>query len=137
MTQSFSLALLDPGALLTFRETGSCEFTIPEILFDLAYPGQYKRIIKSVVLEASTGQSEPTTDPAPPIRNAEVSPRIPTPSRELPTEESHDDRTTTALFRSRCREISTAVTVLGPLRFPSSNMDDRRGSTASVAECPA
>jgi hypothetical protein len=48
MTQSFSLALLDPGALLTFRETGSCEFTIPEILFDLAYPGQYKRIIKAV-----------------------------------------------------------------------------------------
>jgi hypothetical protein len=47
VTQSFSLALLDPGALLTFRETGSCEFTIPEILFDLAYPGQYKRIIKS------------------------------------------------------------------------------------------
>ena len=33
---------------MTFRETGSCEFTIPEIFFDLAYPGQYKRIIKSV-----------------------------------------------------------------------------------------
>ena len=47
VSQSFSLALLDPGALLTFRETGSCEFTIPEVLFDLAYPGQYKRIIKS------------------------------------------------------------------------------------------
>jgi hypothetical protein len=47
VSQSFSLALLDPGALLSFRETGSCEFTIPEILFDLAYPGQYKRIIKS------------------------------------------------------------------------------------------
>lgn len=44
VSQSFSLALLDPGALLTFRETGSCEFTIPEIAFDLAYPGQYKRI---------------------------------------------------------------------------------------------
>jgi hypothetical protein len=47
VSQSFSVALLDPGALLTFRETGSCEFTVPEILFDLAYPGQYKRIIKS------------------------------------------------------------------------------------------
>ncbi|MGO9507522.1 MAG: hypothetical protein ACLPXZ_09330, partial [Mycobacterium sp.] len=47
VSQSFSLALLDPGALLTFHETGSCEFTVPEIVFDLAYPGQYKRIIKS------------------------------------------------------------------------------------------
>lgn len=47
VSQSFSVALLDPGALLTFRETGSCEFTVPEIVFDLAYPGQYKRIIKS------------------------------------------------------------------------------------------
>ena len=48
MTQSFSLALVDPSALLKLRETGSCEFTIPEILFDLAYPGQYKRVIKAV-----------------------------------------------------------------------------------------
>jgi len=38
MTQSFSLALIDPSALLTLRETGSCEFAIPEILFDLSYP---------------------------------------------------------------------------------------------------
>src|SRR5439155_22533986 len=98
---------------------------------------RWKRITRSVVLEASTGHRDPTTDPAPPIRKADVSPRIPTPSRELPTEESHEERTTTALFRRRCREISTAVTLLGPLRFPSSNIDDRKGSTASVAECPA
>ena len=58
MSQSFSLALLDPGALLTFRETGSCEFTIPEILFDLAYPGQYKRIIKTASISIpSSGTS--------------------------------------------------------------------------------
>ena len=50
MTQSFSLAQLDPKALLTLRETGSAEFTIPEVVFDLAYPGQYKRLIKSVQL---------------------------------------------------------------------------------------
>jgi Tc toxin complex TcA C-terminal TcB-binding domain/Neuraminidase-like domain/Salmonella virulence plasmid 28.1kDa A protein len=55
MSQSFSLALLDPGALLTFRETGSCEFTIPEILFDVAYPGQYKRIIKSARISIPSG----------------------------------------------------------------------------------
>jgi hypothetical protein len=50
MTQSFSLAQLDPRTLLTLRETGSAEFTVPEIVFDLAYPGQYKRLIKSVQL---------------------------------------------------------------------------------------
>ena len=50
MTQSFSLAQLDPKALLMLRETGSAEFTIPEVVFDLAYPGQYKRLIKSVRL---------------------------------------------------------------------------------------
>jgi len=91
VSQSFSLALLDPGALLTFRETGSCEFTIPEILFNLAYPGHYKRIIKSarisipsvvgpyttvsakLTLKDSKVRNQPTTDasalvtlPAPP-----------------------------------------------------------------------
>jgi Tc toxin complex TcA C-terminal TcB-binding domain/Neuraminidase-like domain/Salmonella virulence plasmid 28.1kDa A protein len=50
MTQSFSLALVDPSALLKLRETGSCEFTLPEVLYDLVYPGQYKRLIKSVRL---------------------------------------------------------------------------------------
>jgi hypothetical protein len=57
MSQSFSLAVLDPRALLTFRETGCCDFAIPEILFDLAYPGQYKRIIKSARI------SIPSTSP--------------------------------------------------------------------------
>ncbi|BAZ33812.1 hypothetical protein NIES4074_63260 (plasmid) [Cylindrospermum sp. NIES-4074] len=50
VTQSFSLVLLNPSALLTLRQTGSCDFTIPEIAFDLFYPGQYKRLIKSVRL---------------------------------------------------------------------------------------
>lgn len=48
VTQSFSLALLNPGELLKLRQTGTCEFTIPEIAYDFFYPGQYKRIIKSV-----------------------------------------------------------------------------------------
>src|ERR1051325_5557754 len=95
---------------------------------------RWKRIIRSAVLEASTGHKDPTTDPAPPIRKAEVRPRIPTPSREFPTDESHDDSTTTALFSKRCCAISTAVTLFGPERFPSSRIEDLSGSTASVAE---
>jgi hypothetical protein len=50
ITQSFSMALLSPDALLDLRQKGKCEFTIPEIAFDLFYPGQYKRFIKSVRL---------------------------------------------------------------------------------------
>lgn len=46
--QSFSVAGLDPRALLALRETGTCTFRIPESAFDLAYPGQYRRRIKAV-----------------------------------------------------------------------------------------
>lgn len=48
VTQSFSLAFLNPWALAILRQTGNCDFEIPEIVFDLFYPGQYKRLIKSV-----------------------------------------------------------------------------------------
>ena len=82
VTQSFSLALVDPQALLKLRETGSCEFTLPEVLFDLAYPGHYKRIITAarltipavtgpytnlgatLTLKSSRIRSTPSTDPA-------------------------------------------------------------------------
>jgi hypothetical protein len=46
--QSFSLALLAPRALVTLREKGTCTFSIPELAFDLTYPGQYRRRIKGV-----------------------------------------------------------------------------------------
>ncbi len=50
ITQTFSLALLAPEALIHLKEFGKCTFTIPELAFDLLYPGQYKRLIKSVRL---------------------------------------------------------------------------------------
>lgn len=50
ISQTFSLAALDPSQLQQLRESGSCEFTIPEWAYDLVYPGQYKRFIKSVRL---------------------------------------------------------------------------------------
>ncbi len=43
-----SLAQLDPLALIMLRETASCTFTIPEVLYDLDHPGHYFRRIKSV-----------------------------------------------------------------------------------------
>ncbi len=50
LTKPISLALFNPIALLQLRETGHCEVQIPEVLFDLDYPGQYMRRIKSVSL---------------------------------------------------------------------------------------
>jgi len=48
ITQHFSLTMLGADALLQLRETGECEFSIPELAFDVSYPGQYMRRIKSV-----------------------------------------------------------------------------------------
>ena len=48
--QSFSVAQFDPSALTLLRETGECAFNVPEIFFDLAYPGHYRRRIKAVRL---------------------------------------------------------------------------------------
>ncbi len=48
--QSFSLTQINPAALIDLRENGSCAFDIPEVFFDLFYPGQYRRKIKSVRL---------------------------------------------------------------------------------------
>lgn len=48
--QAFSLAQIDPNALLTLKTTGECEFSIPEFYFDIFYPGQYNRRVKSARL---------------------------------------------------------------------------------------
>jgi hypothetical protein len=48
--QAFSLTQLDPLALTSLRENGTCTFEIGEIHFNLFYPGHYRRRIKSVRL---------------------------------------------------------------------------------------
>ncbi|MEU9144234.1 neuraminidase-like domain-containing protein [Streptomyces sp. NPDC048349] len=48
LTKAVSLAQLDPNALLTLKETGSCYVSLPEALFDLDTPGHYLRRIKTV-----------------------------------------------------------------------------------------
>jgi hypothetical protein len=50
ITKHISLALIDPLALLRLKETGACEISLPEELFDLDFPGHYFRKIKSVSL---------------------------------------------------------------------------------------
>lgn len=48
ITQTFSLSMLSPSQLLRLRATGQCTISIPEIAFEALYPGQYRRVIKSV-----------------------------------------------------------------------------------------
>lgn len=50
LTKIVSLAQLDATALVRLREVGSCDFELPEVLFDLDHPGHYMRRIKSVSL---------------------------------------------------------------------------------------
>ncbi len=48
LTKSLSLAILDPLALINLRLTGRCSFRIPEVVFDLDFPGHFLRRIKFV-----------------------------------------------------------------------------------------
>ena len=48
--QAFSLTQIDPAALIQLKETGTCEFEVPEIFFNLFYPGHYRRRIKAARL---------------------------------------------------------------------------------------
>jgi hypothetical protein len=49
LTKHVSLRQLDPLALITLRETGTCTFDLPEEIFDLDWPA-YLRRLKSVAL---------------------------------------------------------------------------------------
>lgn len=48
ISRHVSISFINPAALLKLKEKGECEFDIPELLFDLDYPGHYFRRIKSV-----------------------------------------------------------------------------------------
>lgn len=50
ITRHVSLRQLNPLALLTLRATGTCQFTVPEWLYDRDCPGHYMRRIKTVAL---------------------------------------------------------------------------------------
>jgi len=50
ITKQVSLQQVNPLALLTLRETGTCEFELPEVIFDMDFPGHYMRRIKSVAI---------------------------------------------------------------------------------------
>ncbi|CAN5748130.1 hypothetical protein BH18ACI4_BH18ACI4_05180 [soil metagenome] len=57
LTKHVSLVSLAPEQFLALKETGACEFEIPEWLFDLDTPGHFRRRIKmvSVTIPCVTG----------------------------------------------------------------------------------
>ncbi|MCJ1439459.1 hypothetical protein MMC27_008853 [Xylographa pallens] len=50
VSKNVSLRQIDPLALVRLRENGSASFSVPEVLYDMDYPGHYYRRIKSVSL---------------------------------------------------------------------------------------
>lgn len=50
VSKSISLRQISPKALIELKETGTCEFALPEVLFDMDFPGHYLRRLKSVSL---------------------------------------------------------------------------------------
>lgn len=60
INRAVPLSLIDAEALIKLQTEGKCDFVLPEILFDLDFPGQTYRRIRGVQLEihcnASSGQ---------------------------------------------------------------------------------
>ncbi|KAF7930464.1 uncharacterized protein EAE98_004864 [Botrytis deweyae] len=50
ITKTVSLKEIDPMALMNFRITGTCDFSLDEVLFDMDFPGHYMRRIRSVAV---------------------------------------------------------------------------------------
>ncbi|TRX60188.1 hypothetical protein FNH22_09070 [Fulvivirga sp. M361] len=48
LTKHVAISMVNAQALANLRETGTCEVMLPEVLFDMDYPGQYMRRLKGV-----------------------------------------------------------------------------------------
>ncbi|MFI6290466.1 hemopexin repeat-containing protein [Nonomuraea sp. NPDC050790] len=56
ITRQISLLDLDPLALLTLRDTGRCEFSLGEAMFDRDFPGHYRRRVRTIALAFDAAQ---------------------------------------------------------------------------------
>ncbi len=63
VTKFISLAQINPQALETLRTTGTCQFDLSEILFDMDYPGHYMRRIKMVRMTVNAPKIALNTNP--------------------------------------------------------------------------
>lgn len=53
ITKTISLAQIASDRLMQLKENGACDFDLPEMLFDLDYPGHYMRRIKLIRVTVS------------------------------------------------------------------------------------
>ncbi len=58
ITKTFSLAELDPIALLKLKDKKVCEFSLSEEVFDYDFPGHYNRRTKSVAVKILAGEGK-------------------------------------------------------------------------------
>jgi hypothetical protein len=92
LVRHVSLAMLDPLALLKLQTEGECEFSIPEALFDIDFPGQYLRRIKSLSVSVPCVTGPYTSMP---LRLTQVSSRTradPTAAGDYPYDPAGDAR---------------------------------------------
>src|SRR5690554_2431323 len=61
ITVPVSLKEIDPIALRNLQVNGSCRFRVPEVYFDMRFPGHYFRRIRDVQLEIQNSVSLPPT----------------------------------------------------------------------------
>ena len=61
VVKNISLQQLNPRALIDLREKSICEFVVPEVLFDMGFPGHYMRRIKTVALTFACIVGPPTS----------------------------------------------------------------------------
>jgi hypothetical protein len=130
LTKSVSLAAVNPLALLTLRETGTCDVSLPEELFDMDFLGHYFRRIKAVRLSVPC-VAGPYTSVSCSLRLLNNAVRTNTSMNSMSTYEHEndegvwidDDRFRTNLTPVNAIATSTAQSDSGMLEF--SFRDDR------------
>jgi hypothetical protein len=122
LVRHVSVNQLDPLALVRLRETGACEITVPESLFDFGCPGHYMRRLKhvSVSIPAVAG---PYTSVNCTLSLLRSSVRTVATGAEYPRLDGNDER-----FQDYAGAIQTIVTSTArddDGMFPASASDDR------------
>ncbi|WP_406389670.1 hypothetical protein [Streptomyces sp. NBC_00887] len=122
LVRHVSVNQLDPLALVRLRETGTCEITVPESLFDLDCPGHYMRRLKhvSVSIPAVTG---PYTSVNCTLSLLRSSVRTVATGADYPRHEDNDERFQDYSGAIRAIVTSTARDDAG--MFASSASEDR------------
>ena len=109
LDQTLALSQIDPQALLALRTTGECEFDIPEVFFDLYYPGHYFRRIRNarLTIPCITGPYANVSATLELVRSwVRTEPNPTAPLREVPSSRTSSVATSTAQNDAGVFELS-------------------------------